>query len=263
MTSRKKIILLNALFYIPLIPTVILMLIVATNAKIGHDIEDYMSIDGLDIFSYEKFNNSNYAKDKNFVYFETNKVDQADPNSFTLITGSRYYAKDKNFVYWEGKTINGADTNSFELIHNSAAKDKNFVYMGDFKLENADPKSYIIMDYGYAKDKNFVYYMNEIIDGADSATFNIFGKGTYFARDKNFVYDNGKKQTFDAESFMVLNHQFFKDKNNVYCYGKRMPNADSATFEVYNTYIDYKFIGGSRDKNFIYYGCEPVQRSDQ
>ncbi|MBW6441451.1 DKNYY domain-containing protein [Patescibacteria group bacterium] len=63
---------------------------------------------------------------------------KVDKNSFEVLEEdsgfSSNYARDKNFVYWEENIIEGADTNSFKLFTWGLAKDANSYYMNGVPL---------------------------------------------------------------------------------------------------------------------------------
>jgi len=52
-----------------------------------------------------------YRNDGQNVYHDGNKIPDADPATFTVL--SDYYTKDKNAVYWYGKKIPDADPATF------------------------------------------------------------------------------------------------------------------------------------------------------
>ena len=62
-----------------------------------------------------------------------------------------------------------------------------------------------------------VYFDFFTLDSADEASFNTFGRGDIFAKDKNFVYAYGTAlPNIDTNSFKFLSDYFIKDKNGVY-----------------------------------------------
>lgn len=93
--------------------------------------------------SFKVLDDSGYAKDKNHVYYDCDKVlEDADPLTFSAIGGG--YAKDKNHAYYNADmyTINpriadNVDPQSFEAVSKEDSHTKLFLF--------------------YAKDKNHVY----------------------------------------------------------------------------------------------------------
>jgi len=113
------------------------------------------------------------AKDKNNVYVGCGDVlTNADPDSFKNLGTN--YAKDKDKIWYGSTLINRADVNSFQLLDGAYAKDKNNVYYKGNIIEKADLKTFesFKIEMGsnrvdvYAEDKNYVYDKGEIIEGA-------------------------------------------------------------------------------------------------
>ncbi|MFA7325176.1 MAG: DKNYY domain-containing protein [Candidatus Kapaibacterium sp.] len=71
------------------------------------------------------------------------------------------YAKDKDSVYFEGRIIKGAHSASFRTIGNTIySLDKKNVYIYWYKIPNADPNSFEILETPYSKDKNRIFCGN-------------------------------------------------------------------------------------------------------
>ena len=201
---------------------------------------------------------SGYAKDKNFLYYQGERIEGADPDTFEIVGFHGIHARDKNFVYgYRAKKLSWIDANTFKIVSDVYFKDKNSVYYGEGKIiDNIDPITFEYLGGIYFKDRNSVwrsYYADEggaigsvsRIKDADPGTFQFLEYG--YARDKNFVYYNGDI-LLDAisESFEVLNQEYSKDKNFVYFVKDKIKDADSDTFEV----VDYTY---TKDKNSVYY----------
>lgn len=190
-----------------------------------------------------KYGATDYNKDENTIYYFTNKVDDADYDSFEVI--SYQIGEDKNAIYLRGKKL--FDTNgSVEILYKGGGsrvigKDKSFVYdLYEGKIiKNIDAKTFSYLDsyyQNYSKDKNHIYCCYErlnIIKDADVETFQIL---------KN---DNGRG--------------YANDKNYVYYRGERMIGADVKTIKIFspnknlNTYH-------AKDKNFIYEDGEIIKK---
>ena len=70
-----------------------------------------------------------YARDKENVYYERNKIKGALADSIHLI-GCHGYAADYASVYYEGRPVEGADPNTFALLHTTiAARDVHRYYL--------------------------------------------------------------------------------------------------------------------------------------
>lgn len=168
-------------------------------------------------------------KDKNSVYVDELRSDEADPDSFELLRFP--YGKDKNHAYSFEEVIPEADANTFETFDSEEADGEGFViYARDAKnvfedgylLEDRDPDSFEILDsYDYTKDKNGVYYFSEPMAGAD------------------------------PETFMIIGNDYSKDANHVYYYDDQVPLADPESFQLFNP--DWLYEDGMAfDKNYFY-----------
>ncbi len=103
----------------------------ATQKIMGADTETIEIVDDFD--QYRDF----YVKDANYVYYffqnGLNKIiDKADSKTFEFLNSN--YAKDKNYVYCRQRSIGkiskleGADVDTFEILSQRSAKDKNNFY---------------------------------------------------------------------------------------------------------------------------------------
>ena len=80
--------------------------------------------------------------------------------------GNRYYSEDKNNIYYEGRKIENADVETFEIIKSYYAKDKNNVYCRIETIEGADSDTFEIVDIdkGLTRDKNNKYSYCKKVD---------------------------------------------------------------------------------------------------
>lgn len=131
---------------------------------------------GANIETFEeigRYGSNFYAKDKNYVFFGNEKLKNADPKSFEILTDG--FSKDKNHVYFLNFLMPERDANTFEILNNYYSKDKNHVYYEytfsdqvKHIIKEADPETFIILEkndngrFRYAKDKNF-FYKEDII----------------------------------------------------------------------------------------------------
>lgn len=180
--------------------------------------EEKNKIEGADAKTFTIFNDI-YAKDKNSVYVEDKKIENADAGTFEVLDNERY-AKDKNQVYYaelyllgmgggyKPGLINGADAKTFTVLDYDYSKDANTVYCFNRVVRNADPKTFAVLKYGYAIDNNGVYYKDKLLSEADTKTFVVLDepiesldaksfdsrieKGLYHAEDDNRLYYQGK-----------------------------------------------------------------------
>ena len=266
------------------------------------------SFEDVDIKTFEVMPQY-YSRDKNNVYRPINewiqKINGANPKTIKVL--SQYYSKDDKNAFYNSDKILNADVNSFVVLdkENGYAKDKNSVYYFGKKIEGANSKTFkIISDGMYSKDDENVYVAGEIVKGADPKTFRRISE-TNYARDKNNLYyyygedkflgkinennfkildskliKNGNEMYYSGEKANIKNPEKFepikvsddkhilygKDDENIYVvtldekhgYFKAIKNADKDTFEVLEKDTRY-----SKDKNNIYYaGHNVVQLQD-
>lgn len=223
-------------------------------------------IQGADAETFEELEHSEYAIDKNYVYYQSWKLKDANPKTFTSILD--YYGKDDKYAYESWRQIDGADGKTFEVIEGGPyskdhkdyyydtialkvsdlktfkiidkkksfeywAKDKSYCYYFGQKYPLADYKSFVIIGNSYAKDKFQVYFQGNVVIGADPKTF----KTTQFSygQDQRYRFYGEKKMNInDPKSFEVLNHGYTKDKIHVYRNDTIVENADPKTFEIIN-----------------------------
>lgn len=268
----------------------------------------------IDFESFEKAEESynadygNYYKDKDNIYYVDEngfkKLEGADVNSFERIENTFIY-KDKNNAYYNGKILDGTDVESVKEIAGFFIADKNNVYYGAEKLENISPKNFsyfsgglsyntIIKDKNgiykffenenekskiktiktipldnkgidlnsieridspmnssdYFKDRNGIYYMdgekfiNLNVEDKDHFEVTLMGK---YGKDKNAVYYQDKKMDgVNPNEFEELDFKFSKYKNDIYIDGIKLENFEAKDFEI----LDEKKF---RYKNEIYY----------
>ena len=149
-------------------------------------------IEGADAKTFEVFEDGEYAKDKNNVYYKENVLNEADPKSFKSLSKISYgLGKDKNNLYFFEDKVNNIDVKTLEIMTDEFSiylKDKNGVYilfsyngglpvdldnmiMSLKILKNVDKQTFQLISGGYSKDKNSVYYIGKKIDGADPKNF--------------------------------------------------------------------------------------------
>lgn len=231
-------------------------------------------IDGADAKTFEVFEDGEYAKDKNNVYYKENVLNEADPKSFKLLTKIGYgLGKDKNNLYfWENK-VDNIDVKTLEIMTDEFSiylKDKNGLYilfsyngglpvdldnviMSPKILKNVDKQTFQLIGGGYSKDKNNVYEGNEQIDGADAKTFEVIDAYAGFARDKNYLYHSNERiKNSDPYTFERVNEHLVRDKNQFYSNDGIVLNVDGKSFQIVKDYEKDYFMY-AKDKNKAYY----------
>ena len=198
-----------------------------------------------------------YSKDKNNVYRPINewirKINGANPKTIKAL-GYFYSKDDKNVFYGSDKILN-ADVNSFVVLEgdHSYAKDKNSVYYSGEKIEGANPKTFkIISDGMYSKDDKNVYATVDIIKGADPQTFRRISE-TNYARDKNNLYyyfgDVKNLGKINEKDFKVLDSDLIKNGNEIYYLGEKADIKNPEKFEPIKVSDDKRILYGKDDEN--------------
>ena len=198
-----------------------------------------------------------YSKDKNNVYRPINewirKINGANPKTIKAL-GYFYSKDDKNVFYGSDKVLN-ADVNSFVVLEgdHSYAKDKNSVYYSGEKIEGANPKTFkIISDGMYSKDDKNVYATVDIIKGADPQTFRRIPE-TNYARDKNNLYyyfgDVKNLGKINEKDFKVLDSDLIKNGNEIYYLGEKADIKNPEKFEPIKASDDKRILYGKDDEN--------------
>ena len=116
-----------------------------------------------------------YYKDKNnvFVLQGTNvdaRILGADPNTFEIIYEFSW-TKDKNNVFYDRQKIANANVKTFTAIDENWAKDDKYYYNKENKIDSLDYQSAQIVGANYIKDQNKVFYENKLIPNANPKTF--------------------------------------------------------------------------------------------
>ena len=214
------------------------------------------SFEDVDSKTFEVLPNY-YSKDKNNVYRPINewihKINGANPKTIKAL-GYFYSKDDKNVFYGSDKILN-ADVNSFVVLEgdHSYAKDKNSVYYSGEKIEGANPKTFkIISDGMYSKDDKNVYATVDIIKGADPQTFRRISE-TNYARDKNNLYyyfgDVKNLGKINEKDFKVLDSDLIKNGNEIYYLGEKANIKNPEKFEPIKISDDKYILYGKDDEN--------------
>jgi hypothetical protein len=134
------------------------------------------------------------------IYFNSQEVEWADPDSFELLPDPEYnragFAKDKNNVYYNWKKLEWVDPDSFDAMFGAKVpimRDKNYVYYklggANFvKIEWSSPQKLKFIDrpswwewnLSYYEDERYKYYDNTMvvdhIDGKEDEVTEIYDK---------------------------------------------------------------------------------------
>lgn len=241
--------------------------------------------------------NAEYVKENGKIYFIDNndnskkELRDVDLKTFKIIEEDYDFAKDKNVIYYKSEKVKDVDVNSFKLESFLIAKDKDSVYfktvdklmkINNFSSEESEIFFQMFMPI-IMKDKNGIYTLDSDmngelttkplkIDGLDIKSLEILHENTviYYLKDKNNVYyvdykyietndneadDNDRamevnvKKVIGADSDSFETIAFYgKDKDNMYIYGKKIENVNPKTFKgISNNWLVFK------DDKGIYY----------
>jgi hypothetical protein len=185
--------------------------------------------EGSDFFSYEMIGSdwqSQYAKDKNHVYYAFEEIKGADVATFHLIGKESGYSVDKNHVYYQGKIVKGSNPTTFRFLKENMGCDDKDYYASGVAFHVSDYQSFRSGDRNWAVDKNYVYYVDY---RADEHHIDTIPVGDY-------------------QSFKELNEVYAKDSRHVYFKAKIVSGADAISFHVFSEYETF-----GQDKNRVYY----------
>lgn len=233
--------------------------------------ETFNLIRGADRSSFEPLDEQ-FARDRNWVYFQWRAIGGADPDSFESLGGR--FGRDKQHVYYNGYRVEGADVFTFELLggteHLGLSRNQNDVYHAQYartsqpfghpddvlqRIKGADAASFEVLtpSGSWAVDANQVYLWGIVNKKIDRASFtHLFEADPQsWAKDRNGLYNaNGKRTVkgIDGASFVMLNRYWGKDDQAVFSFvtGGVYKTADAETFQVTDD------EGGAEDKLFRY-----------
>ncbi|MFP2911498.1 DKNYY domain-containing protein [Pyxidicoccus sp. 3LFB2] len=122
-------------------------------------------VEGADAATFKPMRKGNhgYGEDKNGIYFHEKRIQGADRDSFTILTGGAYWSKDKGAVFYGASALPGVDASKFRLLGPNYGTDGRSVYGIGRLLEGADPETFEVVtkDGTMAKDKNAWYRLEE------------------------------------------------------------------------------------------------------
>ena len=196
-----------------------------TNVFIGSDI-----ITGADPTTYTVIDADfiTYGKDKDFVYFNSDKIDGADVRTFNikLIGDKTNYSTDIKHVYYDGKIVDGLNPQSFTILNDESFKPayryikdsvNNNVYFDGVRF-NVDGGTFNVIDHllALSKDDYNVYYKTSQIPGLQSRKLQILAKdgsgiGHAIVKDESKVFylsaSNGLKEIKNVDAKMFRQYK--------------------------------------------------------
>lgn len=224
-----------------------------------------------------------YTVDANHVYrldlfFGTrnNKIvalEQADPTTFELL--GHGYSRDAHHVWYYSRLIHEADCKSFRVLQKDFARTDSLLFNYNRPVYGVDPNTVVFHSKHYIGDKNDVYRLEpdylKPLHVSDKESFSIVQKKDdefyFWAKDKNYVYYLGyhendsnivRSTIADYYSFEVVNHDYARDKVQVYYHDSILNEADPATMKSIE-YFDQEF---AKDKYHVFYRGKIVEGAD-
>lgn len=176
-------------------------------------------------FKIVKFNENGFALDKNGVYIKGNFV-AVDTTGFTFL------GTDGKVTMW--KTNASVYKNTSALPNLNAGKFKRF-----------SDSSNGITSAVYFTDGVNLYYFDQKMEGADLATSHLHYNDNQHIYDKNYLYLNGKIETFQGEALQYVNNTLNKTATKVIRQGKVLAGIDAKTLVGLSRHY-------AKDKNNVY-----------
>lgn len=165
---------------------------------------------------FEVLENEKFAKDRNNVYLMGNEIEDADPETFQIVTDDGYmrYAKDKSFVYIyleDGGIMKvfGADPETFEVLEYPYSKDKNDAYNGCLPLYVDDITKFEVVEpgNGWTRISFPESFFSTLLKTEEDAEYN---KEKYGFIDGAVIYsEEGKAKT---EKLVYEGYRLIEDK---------------------------------------------------
>lgn len=212
--------------------------------------------------------NSGYSITEKGVYYNAEKIEGADSESFTLYNKEDYqydysvsqYASDKSHFYFRGKAVEGVDPTDIEgkiIGYELYWLTDSQVIQGNKILAEANPQTFAAYDnvsgwtYSMTPEKSIIYSYGEVLKDVDFASFQPLSD--FLGKDKQHIFKNTQVilSEADADTFQLLpDRDFGRDKNRVYYLATLNPfaieGADPDSFEV----LDRGYL---KDKNHVYH----------
>lgn len=187
--------------------------------------------------------------------------------STACVGGSKYEVQGDCVVYrywtfsfgWRNDTLPGADVATFKQLSNWLGHDSERVYYEDKLVPGVDVSSLETIRKPLFRDKRDYYYQADPMHVRDMASFEVIKwfEDDFWARDARCVYyDTVCIDGADLPSFTILEMSTAKDKNHVYYFGRVLPLADPATYEILDNSVY------SRDKSHIWCGNDLLEDAD-
>lgn len=237
----------------------------------------------------ELFNSTRFKVGGGKVVYAGYEIKGADPESFTALTSD--YAKDKNAVYFRYAVVKNASPTTFEVIGFNYGKDAENIFYENYEINMENPKgdkepdydSFEVLGEDYARDKDNLYCWGEIQRREAGSMGVFFDKApkekveennrpwaipcdftNHHLKANEYVeYDEVKIKGVDVNTFVRLGNLYAADKSRIYCDFYELKEADYASFHSPimedNRFQPQRY---GMDKNHAYYSCRPLKDVD-
>ncbi|WP_081452787.1 DKNYY domain-containing protein [Verrucomicrobium spinosum] len=186
-------------------------------------------------FPLPKGTETDYARDRQSVYWRGNKISGVDPKTFEILDSG--YAHDASNVYRNG-TLICDDAAHFEMVSGNFVKNSHTVYAlypatTPVSHDPANFREISAQDgYSFCADLAQVFVNGNTIPGAHPATFRVLQGGYTQDAGQSFYFDKPMPEGTEIESLEILAGAYAKDAARVYHLGQVVAGADPATFIV-------------------------------
>ncbi|SHI66845.1 DKNYY family protein [Aquimarina spongiae] len=195
-------------------------------------------------------------------------LEDADPDTYEQLNYD--FARDKNVIFRNNEKLTEIDHESFEIINGEFCKDQDGVYHYRYqkplqKIDNINDHEVVsLTSYCIRDNQNLFFHLGSIqyedTDEIASIPFEDPKQITFFEEKKwlkvgNKMYYEGEIHSeVDASSFEEVGYGYAKDAKHVFFLGEIIDGADPGTFKYDD--IDYIFY----DKNYVYEGGEKTRK---
>ncbi|WP_298309827.1 DKNYY domain-containing protein [uncultured Aquimarina sp.] len=218
--------------------------------------------------------------DKNGVYVFSGegvprKIEQADPDTYEVVTYGRAWAKDASFYFYEDRCVD-VDYTSFKILNLHFSVDSTSAYFNiedQFYPIDADAATFKEMSfnphtntYSCSYDKDYLYYyirhgyQGEYADKMiktqyqDVSTIKVISD--YLRIDDALFYGGKEIKGIDTDS-IEIGGDYLKSNNLVFYEGKRVKGIDVGSARFIDEYGEY-----IKDKRSLFYKGKKVKQID-
>jgi hypothetical protein len=186
-----------------------------------------------------------YSCDNRAAYFEMTELHDSDPATFVVLSDNQYVAADSTGLYWQASRSSAKDRERFLTSPRHEAA-RNALRRHDPSPERWWNQPHAVEPDPTPEAAPEIKWGHVMIDGLP------FWRET--GNDRTRTSDLPIKA--DPASFEVLSPIYARDKNTIFCRGRKLNKADPVTFQVLEGYRDStgadKAGLWARDKAHIY-----------